>query len=172
MSTNDFKRLDLLQVDSPDKHLFKPFAAFGFDMFSAGSSYSKFGVIVGIPANLLYEDESSVDKHAIKVRADLKLLQKSLVLSEKAQMYAMAREIKFRDTQANDRHNNCWHLLHGDSKPRIVRLILYCIVGAFSFGSYALCKDVTQVYFEGVLHQTPGNEYRFWGEKAKGRTVY
>ncbi|RZC33071.1 hypothetical protein BDFB_011625, partial [Asbolus verrucosus] len=100
------KTLDLLQVDSQDKHLFKPFAAYGFDIFSAGSSYSKFGVIVGIPANFLYEDESSVDKHAIKIRQETipweldegKLLQKSLLLSEKAQMYAMAREIKYRDT--------------------------------------------------------------------------
>ncbi|KAJ3643739.1 hypothetical protein Zmor_026431 [Zophobas morio] len=168
------KALDLLEMDKRDQHLYKPFAGYGFDIFSAGTSYSKYGVRVGLPANFFYNDLSSVDKHSIKLRDDSivwdmdegKLLQKSLVLSENAQLYAMAREIKFRDTPKwfidtgvavlsftgmyglcrlfNERGN----LL---ARPRSLRFVLYALVGAFSFGSYALCKDVSQVYFESKI---------------------
>ncbi|RZC35482.1 transmembrane protein 177, partial [Asbolus verrucosus] len=149
------KTLDLLQVDSHDKHLFKPFAAYVFDIFSAGSSYSKFGVIVGIPANCLYEDESSVDKQAIKVRDETipweldedKLLQKPL--TSKQMIDAMVAVVFCMEMYGICKSINAKRDLY--SKPRIVRLILYCIVGAFSLRSYALCKDVTQVYFEDKI---------------------
>ncbi|EFA10319.1 transmembrane protein 177 [Tribolium castaneum] len=165
------KALDLLEVEHRDRHLYKPFAAYGFDIFSAGTSYSKFGVRVGIPTHFFYDDESSVDKSSIKIRDESviwesdegKLLLKSLVLSENAQIYAMAREIKMRDTLKGMLDTVVavvsWSGMYGISntlnikfdlysKPRPVRIIMYCLVGAFSFGSYVFCKDFSQVYYE------------------------
>lgn len=165
------KTLDLLEVEEQDRFLYKPFAAYGFDIFSLGTSYSKFGVRVGLPAHFFYDDESSVDKTAIKLRDESvvwesdegKMLLKSLVLSENAQIYAIAREIKFRDTlkQLIDTivgvvsvagtyglANTLNQKFNLYSKPRPFRVFMYCLIGAFSFGSYALCKDVSQVYYE------------------------
>lgn len=166
------KALELAEVPARDRHLYKPFACYGFDIFSAGTSYSKYGVIVGLPANFFYENESSVAKDSIKLRDDEsifweleegQLLQNSLVLSEKAQIYAIAKEIKFRDSPKvlidtlvavtsflgvygiSNAYNKKLNLY---AKPLAVRLVLYSLVGALAFGSYAFCTDVSTVYYE------------------------
>lgn len=166
------KALELAEIPARDRHLYKPFACYGFDIFSAGTSYSKYGVIVGLPANFFYENEYSVTRDSIKLRNDesiiweleeAQLLQKSLVLSEKAQIYAIAKEIKFRDTPKvlidtlvaltsflgvygiSNAYNKKLNLY---AKPLGVRLVLYSLVGALAFGSYAFCKDVSTVYYE------------------------
>lgn len=40
---------------------------FGFDVFNAGTMYSKFGGIVGIPINFTYDSIDSVSKSDILV---------------------------------------------------------------------------------------------------------
>lgn len=168
------KALELAGVLEEDRHLFKPFTAYGFDIFSAGSSYSHFGVIVGLPANFSYENPDTVDKHLIKIRDESvtweldegKAFLDSLILSENAQLYAMAREIKFRQTPkplidavvAVISSGGAYGIANAINvkqnlyvRPLIVRVILYCIVGAFTFGSYALCKDFSQVYYENKI---------------------
>lgn len=41
----------------------------GFDVFSTGTTYSKFGGIVGLPINFTYNDVNAIDKSAIQVQA-------------------------------------------------------------------------------------------------------
>jgi hypothetical protein len=170
------KTLDLLEIEDQDRHLFKPFAAYGFDILSMGSSYSKYGVRIGIPTHFFYDDETSVDKHSIKLRGDSivwemdegKSFLKSLVVSENAQIYAMAREIRIRETPMKlietfasvvsclGMYGLCNSIntkLNLYTRPRVLRLIMYCLVGVFSFGSYALVKDFSQVFYETKIDE-------------------
>ncbi|XP_018575031.1 transmembrane protein 177, partial [Anoplophora glabripennis] len=163
--------LDLLEVETVDKHLYKPFHCYGFDVMSAGSSYSRFGVIVGLPANFTCDNVDMVDRSKIKVNhesviwesEDGKKLLNSLVLSENAQIYAMSKEIKFRQTpkplldtifatsscvlaySLGNFINNKFNLYN---KPRGVRVTMYGFVGLFVVGLYTMLKDVSQIYFE------------------------
>lgn len=52
---------------------------YGFDIFSAGTFFSKFGVIVGIPINFTYVDVGATDKHTIRVRFNI-ITNKDLIL--------------------------------------------------------------------------------------------
>ncbi|KAG5886565.1 hypothetical protein JTB14_011277 [Gonioctena quinquepunctata] len=100
------KALELSEVHPLDQHLYKPFFSYGFDVMSLGSSFSKFGVIVGLPFNFSFDDPQKIDKSKIKINQDsitweseeAQSLLNSLVLSENAQLFAMAREIQFRQT--------------------------------------------------------------------------
>ncbi|KAJ8933534.1 hypothetical protein NQ314_013947 [Rhamnusium bicolor] len=119
------RALDLVEVNPIDKHLYKPFFCIGFDVMSAGSSYSRFGVQVGLPSNFAYETEDMVDKYKIKFN-----------------FY---------------------------TKPLRVRLIIYSLISLFGLGTYAMSKDMTQLYYEekidrqlkqtNILFAEGGKEY-------------
>ncbi|KAJ8966299.1 hypothetical protein NQ317_017017 [Molorchus minor] len=166
--------LDLVDVNPKDKHLYKPFFYYGFDVMSAGSSYSKFGVIVGLPLNFSYEDVDKVDKSRIRVNQDTvvwesedgKKLLNSLILSENAQLYGMAKEIKFRQTikpfldivismgtctMAYSFSSYINTTFNYYARPRNVRLIVYSLVVALSYGFYSMTKDMSQLYYEGKI---------------------
>lgn len=61
------KALELLNVSEYNRKLIKPFVVFGFDMWSAGSTQSKFGGLLGIPLNFQYVDGHPIEKHDIMV---------------------------------------------------------------------------------------------------------
>lgn len=91
---------------------------------------------------------------------------KSIVLSEKAQLYAMAREIKMADSPkflldslyvsfpiamyygATSQLNTKYNLF---SKARGMRVIIYALFGAFTAGYYFFLKDFTQAYYERAV---------------------
>ncbi|KAJ8941493.1 hypothetical protein NQ318_006179 [Aromia moschata] len=168
------KAIDLVEIDPQDRHLYQPFFYCGFDITSIGSSYSRFGVLVGLPANFAYENVDMVDKSKLKVNQnevvwdseDGQKLLNSLVLSENAQLYAMAREIQFRNTPkplldtmigttscilTYSLSNHINSKFNFYAKPRGLRVALYALVGLFSFGVYAMCKDVSQMYYESSI---------------------
>ncbi|CAG9761721.1 unnamed protein product [Ceutorhynchus assimilis] len=165
--------LNLLNIDPRYQKYYNPFMACGFDMISMGTS-GKCGIHIGLPVNFTYNTVSDVDKSRIMVNqgsvvwdseAGQQLL-KSLVMPEQGQMYAMAREIKMRDslklyldisyalvgaalayfggTSMNKR-------LHLQNQPRPVRLVGIGLVAAFSGLNYLMCKDFTQNYYEEVI---------------------
>lgn len=61
------KTLDLVQIDEHEKHLYKAFHSYGFDIMSIGLSASRFGVYVGLPNNFEYDSVKDIDKSKIKV---------------------------------------------------------------------------------------------------------
>lgn len=96
-----------------------------------------------------------------------KLLE-SLILSEKAQIYAMAREIKMRQTYklaldvsyaatttaatycvANELNTrfNLYNL------PRSTRFVMYFLVSSFFAATYFMMKDITTITFEKIIDQ-------------------
>lgn len=165
------KVLDMLQIPDNEKLLYKPFNTVGFNVLGIGTSFSKYGARIGIPANFSYKSEDEVDRSRITlngekviwdVEAGQKLL-KSLIISDEAQLYAIASQVKLRDTPKVmiDTVAGCFStmLMYGISstinqkynfftKPLLLRLVLYGLSGAFCIGNYFLIKDFSQVYFE------------------------
>ncbi|KAJ0175565.1 hypothetical protein K1T71_008724 [Dendrolimus kikuchii] len=165
------KCLDLLNLSEVHRRLIVPFSVFGYDLFHAGSTNSKFGVIVGIPVNFTYKNIDDMKKDNIQVNqknidwsseTGIKLAD-ALMLPEKVQEFAICREILM--TKNNKiiyesiypflciffAYNLSQYLnkrLNLYAAPTALRTVLYSIVGVFSLGSYFLLKDMTEVKYE------------------------
>lgn len=92
-----------------------------------------------------------------------KAFQDAIVLPEKAQLYAMAKEIKMGDSPKvllhslytfaaclatygfARRFNKSLNLY---SRPSSVRFMMYALVGTFTVGFHSLATDFTQVHYE------------------------
>ncbi|CAH2238694.1 jg4368 [Pararge aegeria aegeria] len=61
------KCLDLLSISETHRKLIEPFSVFGFDLFHAGSTSSRFGALVGIPVNFSYKILEDVEKQNVQV---------------------------------------------------------------------------------------------------------
>ncbi|CAH2108293.1 unnamed protein product [Euphydryas editha] len=165
------KCLDLLKVSQVHRKLIEPFSVFGYDLFHAGSTSSKFGAIVGIPVNFTYKSLDDVEKQNVQVnqkKVDLsseigKKLGEALILPDKVKEFAICREILM--TQNNKVmfesvypfmsiflvYNLSQYLnrrLNLYAAPLNARVVLYSIVGLFGLGVYFLMKDVTEIHYE------------------------
>lgn len=163
--------LDVLKLSDVHRKLVSPFTVFGFDLFHAGSSSSKYGVAVGIPVNYTYKSVADIENADIKVNqkkidwtseAGQKLAD-SLILPERVQQFAICREILM--TQNNKVqyeatfpficiffvYNLTTYLnrkLNLYAGPVAMRGTLYSIAGLFGVGTYFLLKDMSEVYYE------------------------
>ncbi|KAK5642533.1 hypothetical protein RI129_008700 [Pyrocoelia pectoralis] len=165
------KALELLEIDEIHHKQFNPFMTCGFDILSAGTYYSHFGVIIGLPINYTYIDVEHIEKSKIKIldqgvaweTDEGDRLLKSLAVSENAQIYAIAHEIQMRQTPkyfsdlfssmglfigaySVGNHMNKKYNLYGRSFG--LRLCLYGLIGSFALVNYLFIKDATQVYYE------------------------
>jgi len=184
------KTLDLLEIGEVEKKQFKPFMVYGFDIFSAGTYYSRFGVAVGIPINYTFIDTDVIDKSGIQIMEhsvpwemeEGRMLLKSLSLSEKAQMYAMAREIQMKQTPKyyTDTfgavasfiaaygvgiHLNTKFNLY--AKPRSIRFLMYGLLGAFGYCNYVFIKDFSQLHYEQKVDEDLKNKNPIFKEGGK-----
>ncbi|XP_066256071.1 transmembrane protein 177 [Euwallacea similis] len=164
------KTLDLLNIDKCERFRFEAFMSSGFDMFSIGAP-GRFGVHIGMPVNFRYGKEKDVDKSKIRVNQasviwdtdEGRQLIKSLIVPENAQLYAIARDIKMRDSFklgfdtvyafffCSMTYTVCTMLnqkLNLYVKPRGLRFLSYSLIGLFNLGYYVMMKDFTQNYYE------------------------
>ncbi|VEN63708.1 unnamed protein product, partial [Callosobruchus maculatus] len=171
------KTLEILQVKKDDQHLYKPFFCYGFDVLSAGSAYSRFGVRVGLPFYFTHESKDEIDKSRIKISEDSIIWDKeeaeklldSMVMSENSQLYAMAKEILYRQspkpildvfaamTSSIGLYGICHHLnnkFNFYARPRHLRYTMYAFVAIFMYGFYATTKDLSQIYFEEKIDKS------------------
>ncbi|KAK4877135.1 hypothetical protein RN001_009641 [Aquatica leii] len=165
------KAIDLLEIKEQDRKQFKPFMVFGFDIFSAGTFFSHYGVIIGLPDNFTYIDSDYIDKTKIQLLESSIpwesdegiLLLKSLAMSDIGQIYAIAREVHMRQSPkyfidflssvslfilayGAGTHCNARYNLY--AKPRFVRIVLYGMLGLFAYLNYIFVKDASQLYYE------------------------
>ena len=144
--------------------MLEPFCVFGFEVYHAGSLKTRPGAIIGIPINYTYESTETVDPTPILVdnepvnwnRDDAKSLLDSLILSDAAQSYGIAREILM--SKHNEpmiagglssfmmstnyllcRSMNNKFLLF--EAPLVVRLVSYAFCSLLSFGVWCAQKD-------------------------------
>ncbi|XP_028143068.2 transmembrane protein 177 isoform X2 [Diabrotica virgifera virgifera] len=109
-------------------------------------------------------------------------LLKSLVLSENAQLYAMAREVLHRQTpkplidtalNANlviSTYAICRTLnekFNLYDRPLSLRFGMYSLVALFSIGFYVMLKDVTQVYYEDKVDKELKKKNKIFLEGGK-----
>ncbi|XP_076648975.1 transmembrane protein 177 [Halictus rubicundus] len=91
-----------LKLSDKDRKRLKLFYVYGYDIFSAGQLSSGKGTgLIGIPMNYEYENAGTVDKYKILIqnepldytKQEANDFLESIILSENAQKYAIAREI-------------------------------------------------------------------------------
>ncbi|CAG9785693.1 unnamed protein product [Diatraea saccharalis] len=163
--------LNLINLNDVHKKLISPFSVFGYDLFYAGSTNSRFGAVIGIPVNFTYKTLQDLEKDNIQVNqkgvdwtSEIgQKLANALILPEKVQQFAICREILMTQNNKfiyestypfaclflvyNMAHyiNNKLNLYKG---PVSLRFTLYTILGLFGLGTYLLMKDMTEVYYE------------------------
>lgn len=104
-----------LKLPDNVKNLIKPFSVFGFDLFHAGTLNTKYGAILGIPANFTDTTEELRENLRIKeeevdwTRQDAKTFLSASMLSENAQKFAIALEIL--QIQAEEPYLNSFKLV-------------------------------------------------------------
>lgn len=90
-----------------ERKAIKFFAVCGFDTFHAGSTELKTGGIVGIPNHFNYKELDDIEKPSIRLLNNTQVrwstkpgqdLADSLILSQKAQKFAIARDIHYCTT--------------------------------------------------------------------------
>ncbi|GAB0098149.1 Transmembrane protein 177 [Sergentomyia squamirostris] len=171
---------EMVKLKKREANLLTPFATFGTDLFYAGSTKWRFGALIGIPTNYMYTQEEDIEKKSIKLHTesikwnspDGEKLAQSLILTEDEQIYGMAHSMLMTA--------NYQRLLNGLfaggtimttytmafvlnrrmqllSRPFAIRGVLYSILSCFAFGLWALCKDATNVYYEGAADDQLGS---------------
>ncbi|XP_068632770.1 transmembrane protein 177 [Battus philenor] len=163
--------LDILKLNDVHRKLIQPFSVYGYDLFHAGSTSSKFGAAIGVPVNFTYKSLQDIEKDDIQVnqkKVDWNTeignkLANALILPEKVQEFAICREILM--TMSNKvvfescypficiffAYNFCQYFnkkLNLYVAHPVVRGTMYFIVGLFGLGTYFLMKDLTEVYYE------------------------
>jgi len=164
--------LEMLKVIDFERKYIKPFMVAGFDLYHIGATKFRNGSLIGIPTNFSYTVAADIDKMNVIIRGKPvdwdsrggKLLEESLVLSEDEQIFGIAREIlQVRNNSiylnsffaggtvlayyaATSAINSKLRLFY---RPVSLRLMLYSIVGLFSFGVYSFLTDFTQVKLDG-----------------------
>lgn len=165
------KAMDILKVPEYERKILKPFIVYGFDIFSAGSTKSKYGGLIGIPTNYSYTSVETIDRSEIRFRNEQikwgsesgKMLEEALVLTEDEQIFGMCRTILQLQTQrvmlnsvfpslsflamysVGNYLNQRMNLL---AKGISLRVVMYSILGMFGFGSWSFMKDYNQVLYD------------------------
>ncbi|XP_076671940.1 transmembrane protein 177 [Andrena cerasifolii] len=95
-----FKKV-LCDLGIPEKKKFKLFHTYGYNVYHGGSHFTKNGAVIGVPMHFNYENVENINKDEVFIydkpidwnKRAAKSFLNSLVLSENAQKFAMAREI-------------------------------------------------------------------------------
>lgn len=168
------KALELLKVEELDRSRSKAFTVTGFELFHAGSKHSIFGSLVGIPINYEYERVEEVPLSEVTISGQpvqwneksRELCRESLVLTEDEQIFGIMREILH--TQTFKIYIDCFypiiavalgyglgHNLNNHfqlfTRPLSLRMMMYFIVGFFTYGTYVFSTDTTACYYDALV---------------------
>lgn len=172
VSENVIKRFneaaDILDIDKYEQSSIQPFSVFGFDLFTAGSTKSRFGGILGIPFNYEYNSADDIKRSEVRFRdkevnwnaESGKLLEEALILTHDEQVFGFCKMILQLQTNyvllnsifpsvsflmvytVGNYLNSSLNLF---VKPASIRLFMYSILGLFGLGSWSFMKDYNQV---------------------------
>lgn len=145
--------------------------AYGFDTLSIGSTKSRFGAFIGVPANYAYDTPATIDTGKIQLKGqsiawsseDGQRLREALVLTEDEQIFGVARSILqvkshkllltslyapvslfivYALGSSINRRRNLY------ARPLGMRSVLYGILSMFGFGLYTFMTDFTEVWYD------------------------
>ncbi|XP_065369912.1 transmembrane protein 177 [Calliphora vicina] len=158
----------IIDIDISERYMLNPFSVFGFDLFSAGSTNSKFGAIIGIPFNYDIDNVADIQNCGVCYRGEKvnwntesgKLLEDALVLTNDEKLFGLCQillqlqthhvlmnslfpSVSFLTVYSIGHYlNQSLDLLR---RPLILRMCLYFILGLFGLGSWSFMKDYNQV---------------------------
>ncbi|KAI9579485.1 transmembrane protein 177 [Glossina fuscipes] len=163
-----FRRAKEILNIKKDNYPIETFSVFGFDLFNAGYTKSRFGVKIGIPVNYDYDSIESVKWDQIKyLNKDInwdtengKLLKHSIVLTEGEQIFGLCKALL--QAQAHGVILNSIYPTFSFimiytiarylnlslgllARPLSLRMVMYTILGFFGYGSWCFMKDYTQI---------------------------
>ncbi|KAI8116020.1 Transmembrane protein 177 [Lucilia cuprina] len=115
---------NILKVDN--KNMIKPFTVYGFDLFSAGSTKTKFGAIMGIPFNYTIGNVEDIKKSGVCYRGKEvnwntesgKLLGDALVLTNDEQVFGICKTLLQLQTN---------HVLMNSLFPSVSFIMVYSV---------------------------------------------
>lgn len=166
------KALELLNIDELDRTRLKIFTVIGFDTFHAGTSYSVYGSLIGVPFNYAFENKSEIPRSEIVLNGSGsidwssdagKMYEESLLLTENEQLFGICREILHTRTielplkclytvvfpiSAYAMASTVNRKLMLFKRPVGMRMVLYTLVGLFWYGNYSLVTDFTHCKYE------------------------
>lgn len=163
--------LDACECNEFERTFLKPFMAYGFDTVAIGSTKSRFGAFVGVPANYMYDTPTSIDTGKIQLKCeniawsseDGQKLREALVLTEDEQIFGVARSILqvkshklllssmyapvalftvYAMGATINRRGNLY------VRPLGLRSVLYGILSLFGYGLYTFMTDFTEVWYD------------------------
>ncbi|ODN05878.1 Transmembrane protein [Orchesella cincta] len=184
-----------VKLKTPDSVGF--FCVLGMDMFHAGSLKLRGGSIVGVPRHFSYEAQEQIERNDIMVENKpvewgsdgAQLLKDSLILSERAQKFAIAREIVMTNNHAPYIHGGLGasaifayfcttrtlnEKLYGLARPKSFRVFMYSLVGSFAFGLWATATDILTKRYERKADERVGGmgiEYAKGGVEFYAKTL-
>uniref|UniRef100_T1P9D3 Transmembrane protein 177 n=1 Tax=Musca domestica TaxID=7370 RepID=T1P9D3_MUSDO len=165
---------EICGLEAHEQTLVKPFSVFGFEVSLVGCTKTKFGAIVGIPANFEYDSVSDIKRSEIRFRDQAidwksesgKYLEQALILTEEEQIFAFCKAL----LQAKSNYvlmnslfpslsfltvytvgsylNSSLGLL---ARPFSLRFVMYTILGLFGLGTWCFMKDFNQVSLDADI---------------------
>ncbi|CAN8021446.1 hypothetical protein HPB47_000801 [Ixodes persulcatus] len=169
------------------------------DTFFAGSTVAVCGAEIGLPVTFGYKKVEDIKTSNLSIRnvmqpmwntREAQQLKDSLILSEKAQKFAIAREIYWCDTYYVHLHSlmlsfsvaNCYilsRLLNDRFQllqrvPRKARVLMYGLVAAFNATAYICVKDASSQYWDKKADESAaalGREYAEGGVEYYQKTL-
>ncbi|XP_065348440.1 transmembrane protein 177 isoform X1 [Cloeon dipterum] len=160
--------MDKLGFHRNDKQLYRYFTAYGFDALHLGSTFSKYGVLVGVPSNFYFKSKADIEYNNITVQGepikqkstpeDKDQLLDSLILSDKAKQFALGVQIYeantaeiFNQSIAPSASIVAYYTLsthfnqkfNGYARPVSYRAFMYTMIGAFVTGVYYCLREVS-----------------------------
>ncbi|XP_064456591.1 transmembrane protein 177-like [Ornithodoros turicata] len=160
-------------VKQSRKALIRFFTVAKLDTFIAGSTSSRYGALIGIPPNFSYTAPNQVETQLMAVAnteepkwsaKEGQQLKEALVLSDRAQKFAIARELYWANTYYVEVRafalsinilnayilgrllNTRLNLYH--RVPRRIRIMLYGVLAAFGGTMFLFIKDASTQYWE------------------------
>ncbi|XP_073828751.1 transmembrane protein 177-like [Musca autumnalis] len=162
------KAKEICGLEKHELSLVKPFSVFGFEVSLVGCTKTRFGAIVGVPANFEYDSVNDIKRSEIRFRDQAidwtsesgRFLEQALILTEEEQIFAFCKALLQAKTQyvlmnslfpslsfltvytVGSYLNSSLGLL---ARPFSLRLVMYTILGLFGIGTWCFMKDFNQV---------------------------
>lgn len=164
--------LQVIKLIDREKEGFEFFTVYGLDVFSAGSTTTRWGSIIGLPTTFSYKKPADIRRSTIQLRnvkeidwvsAAGKQFQESMLFSERAQKFVIARELYFCSyptcyvygllaalavsaTTTSSKLINKQVKLY--DRPRSLRLALYALTTTLGWTVFVALKDAITLYWE------------------------